>query len=102
MAPICVCPAPPFPAAPTPALGNPDALEAASGCLPVPTPQLCLLWDPDLAAAAEPRRLFTCASSEPANQLLSPRNLGREARAGVPLSLRLGKGEDAGVCLALA
>lgn len=54
LAPVCVCPAPPFPAAPTPALGNPDALEAAPGCLPVPIPQLCLLWDPDLAATMSP------------------------------------------------
>lgn len=81
----------PLPSLLASALGNPDAPEARLGCLLVPTPQVCLLWDPDLVAAAEPRRMYTCASSEPANQLISPRNLGREARARVPLFLRLGE-----------
>lgn len=81
----------PLPSLIPPALGDPDALEDPLGFLPVPTPQVCLLWDLELVAAAEPMRMYTCASSEPANQLLSPRNLGREERAQVPLLLWLGE-----------
>ena len=66
----------PLPSLLPPALSHPDTLESPLGFLPVPTPQVCLLWDLELVAAAEPRRMYTCTSSEPANQLLSPRNLG--------------------------
>lgn len=54
LAHVCVCSALSLPYSPP--VGNPDGIEAPLGCLPVPTlqpPQVFLLWDLNLTAAAE-------------------------------------------------